>query len=203
MRIGVVDYKAGNLTSVVSALNFLKADYFVSDNPQELMDADKIIFPGVGEASYAMNILKNAKLDVMLSDFIASGRKVLGICLGAQIVFSFSEENETKCLGFVEGRVEKFPDIKGFKIPHMGWNNVKYSEGSKLFSNIPQNSSFYFVHSYYMKPLNSADTSGLTDYCMEFTSAVERENIFAVQFHPEKSGTVGLKLLENFINMER
>ena len=199
--IGVVDYEAGNLKSVEAALAFVGAEFFISSDPEKLSGADKLIFPGVGEAAHAMGILTSKGLDLVLKDFAASGKPLFGICLGSQILFEHSEESDTPCLGILPGRVKLFsPDMK-LKIPHMGWNTLKHSN-HPLFKGIPQEKSFYFVHSYYVEAANPEDVIGTSDYGIEFTAAIARGNVMATQFHPEKSGEWGLKILKNFMELE-
>lgn len=200
-RVGVVDYAAGNLTSVETALKRLGADFAVSGLPDELDRTERLIFPGVGEARAAMRELEKRRLDGFLRRYVASGRPVLGICIGCQIVLSLSEENETPCLDIVPGRVRRFPYDMGLKVPHMGWNEVRQRGVSPLFDGIPDGSSFYFVHSYYPQPERQEETIGTTDYGIEFVSAFSRNNLYAVQFHPEKSGELGIRLLSNFLSI--
>jgi len=198
--IGVVDYKAGNLKSVDSALSFHGADFIISDDPDKLLKCDKMIFPGVGEAKSAMEVLKMSGLGDAVKAFAESGKPLLGICLGAQIVFDSSEERATECLGLIPGKVKKFPSDMGLKVPHMGWNTIQHS-GIKLFTGIKQDSSFYFVHSYYIEAESDKNVSASCDYGLNFTAAAVKDNILACQFHPEKSGESGLKILENFIKL--
>lgn len=200
-RVAVVDYAAGNLTSVETALRRIGASFFVSGDPEELEKSGRLIFPGVGEARAAMRELGNRGLDAFLRPYVASGRPVLGICIGCQIILSSSEENETQCLDIVPGRVRRFPPTKGMKVPHMGWNEVMQRGDSPLFRGIPDRSSFYFVHSYYPEPRRGEDTIGTTEYGIEFVSAYAKENLYAVQFHPEKSGEWGIRLLSNFLEI--
>lgn len=199
MKIGIVDYNAGNLTSVVSALNFIGAEYIVSSEYSVLMACDKLLFPGVGEAAWAMDQLSERELEVTLYEFKKSGKPILGICLGSQIIMDYSEESDTKCLGLVPGSTKLFPNNMGLKIPHIGWNTVEHS-GEGIFKGIPIDASFYFVHSYYVEPRDKKHVIGVTNYGMDFCSSVQFENITAFQFHPEKSGEVGLQLLRNFVN---
>jgi len=199
-RIGVIDYKAGNLKSVETALQYIKADFFTSANPEQLMTASRLIFPGVGDAQAAMQVLKESGMDTLIKTFFASGKPILGICLGTQIVFESSEERNAQCLGIVPGVAARFPLKPGFKIPHMGWNQVKQTGQCALFEGITDNTSFYFVHSYYPLPADKSISIGETDYIINFTSAIHYKNLWAVQFHPEKSGIPGLKMLENFIH---
>ncbi len=197
--IAVVDYDAGNLKSVETALEKLGADFFISSDPGRLAGADKMIFPGVGEAAQAMKRLKDTSLDKVIRDFAASGKPLFGICLGSQILFDHSEESDTPCLGILPGKVRQFSADMGLKIPHMGWNTLKHSN-HPLFKDLPQERSFYFVHSYYVDPADKADVIGTSDYGIDFTAAVARGNVMATQFHPEKSGEWGLQILKNFIS---
>lgn len=200
--VGVLNYEAGNLTSVETALRHLGADYLVSADPEELGACSRLIFPGVGEARAAMRALHAAGLDRFLREYAASGAPLLGICLGCQIVLESTEENETECLGIVSGRSLRFPGGAGLKIPHMGWNSVRHGGAHPLFKDIPEETSFYFVHSYYPTLADRCWEIGATDYGITFTSAFARANLFAVQFHPEKSGRWGLQMLDNFLAIE-
>jgi len=201
--IAVVDYQAGNLKSVETALRYLGADFFISSDPDLILKSDKVIFPGVGEARHAMEVLSARGLDDALISFAASGKPLFGICLGCQILQDFSEERDSSLLGIIPGDVRLFPGDMNLKIPQIGWNTVSH-DSSLLFEGIPQESSFYFVHSYYLSVKLSDGTdspwvAGLSDYGIPFAAAVHRDNIWATQFHPEKSGPKGLKLLQNFV----
>lgn len=196
--IAVVDYDAGNLKSVETALEKLGADFFISSDPEKLASADKMIFPGVGEAAQAMKRLKETSLDKVVKDFAVSGKPLFGICLGAQILFDHSEESDTACLGILPGKVRLFSSDMGLKIPHMGWNTLKHNNHA-LYKDLPQDKSFYFVHSYYIEAADSEDVIGTSDYGIDFCASVARNNVMATQFHPEKSGEWGLKILKNFI----
>ncbi len=199
MLTGVVDYEAGNLRSVETALSHLGVRYRVSADPEELLRSDRLIFPGVGEASAAMGVLRQGKLDEAIRDFFRSGKPMLGICLGAQITLSRSEERDVECIGLVAGSARLFPGGPGLKVPHMGWNAVRHDGRHPVFRGIPDGAAFYFVHSYYPSPDDPADTIAESDHGIRFTAAFARDNFTAVQFHPEKSGPVGLRLLENFL----
>ena len=201
--VGIVNYEAGNLRSVETALKYLGVDYFISNNPKKLSNADRMIFPGVGEAKTSMQVLEKTGLGKAVVEFAQSGRPLLGICLGCQIFFDYSEERNTKCLGLIPGVVKKFSKDLNLKIPHMGWNQVLHKNRHPVFSGIKENASFYFVHSFYPFLSDVAYEVGSTEYEISFTSAAARDNIVATQFHPEKSGEDGLKLLENFINWEK
>lgn len=203
--IGIIDYNAGNITSVEHALEFLKAPYILSKNPRDLENVDKVIFPGVGDAAYAMNQLKNTGFDSFLKDFSASGKPLMGICLGSQIVFDYSDEGDTPCLGLLKGNIvhmSKFDELEKdslIKIPHMGWNNVvRINGGSSLLDGVGENADFYFVHSYVIQPEDSSIIKGYADYGIKVPAVISKDNITVFQFHPEKSGAAGLKILENF-----
>ena len=201
--ICVVDYEAGNMRSVETALHHLGADFRISGRPEDVLAADKVIFPGVGEARQAMGVLSSAGLDDALREFAATGKPLFGICLGCQILQDHSEERDTDLLGLIPGNVRLFPRSEGCKVPQIGWNTVTH-DGSVLFDGIPQDSSFYFVHSYYLSTalVDGSDSPwvcGRSEYGIPFAAAVHRENVWATQFHPEKSGPKGLKLLSNFI----
>lgn len=200
--VGVVDYNAGNLKSVETALHFLKTDFFISSHPGDFFKANKLIFPGVGDAQAAMQVLHDTGLGEAIREFYNSGKPILGICLGCQIILTYSEERSTHCLDLIKGQVVRFPSTPGFKVPHMGWNQVLHLNRHPIFNNIPEKSSFYFVHSYFPKPDNDELIAGETDYAVRFASAIQKNNLFAVQFHPEKSGKKGLMLLSNFLKWE-
>jgi imidazole glycerol-phosphate synthase subunit HisH len=200
MKIGILDYEAGNLKSVETALACLGADYFSDNDPDKLMKADKIIFPGVGEADQAMRTLKKYKLDSFLHDFTRKGNPILGICLGYQILLDHSEESDTECVGLIPGKVVRFPENLKLKVPHMGWNTVEFLKNPVLFRDIPEQTSFYFVHSYFADLIGTDYALTATEYGIRFSSGIISGNIAAFQFHPEKSGKFGLMLLDNFIN---
>ena len=192
MKVVIIKYNAGNIRSVLFALERIGVNAIVTDDHDEIRSADRVIFPGVGEASSAMNYLKQKGLDVLIRSLT---QPVLGICLGMQLMCSFSEENNTTCLGIFEEKVKLFP-VNGFKIPQIGWNNITHLK-SNLFRGITENAYMYFVHSYYVEKCD--DAIALTNYVSEYSSAVQKNNFYAVQFHPEKSGEEGQKILENFI----
>lgn len=197
MKTGIVDYKAGNLKSIENVLEYLKADFIISDKPELLMNCDKLIFPGVGEAGSAMAELKRAGLDHMMREFFKSGKLILGICLGCQIILDRSEEGNVDCLGLVPGEVRKFPSGK-LKVPEIGWNNIKKVADSYILKGIPDDSAVYFVHSYYPY-VEERYAAASTCYIVPFYSILDHENITAVQFHPERSGKTGIKMIENFL----
>jgi glutamine amidotransferase len=189
----VIKYNAGNIHSVRIALERLGLTPQVTDKPELINKSDKVIFPGVGEASSAMAYLKERHLDKMLLEL---KMPVLGICLGLQLMCRHSEENDTDCLGIFDSTVRQFPPKN--KVPHMGWNTITRLKGS-LFKDIVENSYVYFVHSYFAEI--TSRTTANTDYILDFSSALAKDNFFAVQFHPEKSGLVGEKILKNFLDL--
>ncbi len=201
--IGVVDYRAGNLTSVARALAYLGRECIVTSDPRILDGASHIIFPGVGAAGTAMANLREQGLDVWLRQWAAEGKPLLGICLGTQVIFEYSEEDDAGCLGIVPGTVRRFPGElqaggQRLKVPHMGWNSVAFCIDHPVFSGLAEGAEFYFVHSYYPAPSAEGWVAGWTEYGIRFSAAVARGNLVAVQFHPEKSGRPGLTILENF-----
>ncbi|OPY90001.1 MAG: Imidazole glycerol phosphate synthase subunit HisH 1 [Syntrophus sp. PtaU1.Bin208] len=201
--IAIIDYQAGNLTSVYRALRWLKQDCQITRADEVLDGASHIIFPGVGAAGEAMAHLRQTGLDKTIVRLAREGKPLLGICLGTQIIFDYSEENDTPCLGILPGEVKRFPDDLAYdgmrlKIPHMGWNSVSFRGDHPVFRGIPTNAEFYFVHSFFPRPKREENVLGTTSYGIDFSSAVGSKNVVAVQFHPEKSGRPGLMLLENF-----
>lgn len=197
----VVDYEAGNLRSVETALSALGVRYVVSGDPEVVRRAGRVVVPGVGEARACMGVLRERGLDEALREVVERGGPFLGICIGCQLVLEFSEERETDTLGFLRGRVVRFPSLPGLKVPHMGWNGVEQVKPHPLFEGIPSGASFYFVHSYYPVPEEKESIVATTEYGVRFASAFAKDNLFAVQFHPEKSGPYGLRLLENFFSL--
>jgi glutamine amidotransferase len=202
--IAVIDYGMGNLRSVSKALEQVttsKIRVEVTSDPRRICEADRIVFPGVGAIRDCMYELRRLSLDTTVAQ-CAADRPFLGICLGMQALFEFSEENQgTPCLGLLPGQVRHFDstDDRSFKVPHMGWNQVHQERTHPLWHNIPQDSRFYFVHSYYAVPSKLSLVAGYTNYSIPFASALARDNIFVVQFHPEKSQRLGLQLLANFL----
>jgi len=195
MNIVIIKYNAGNIRSVLFALERIGVEALVTDDPQLIQKADKVIFPGVGEASSAMTHLRDRKLDLLIRDL---KQPVLGICLGMQLLCTHSEENDTVCLGIFKERVKKFipgPEEQ-LKVPQIGWNNL-YDLKTELFSTVPENSYCYFVHSYYA---DLGDTTiAKTNYVQPYSSALHKNNFYGVQFHPEKSAGTGERILKNFI----
>lgn len=206
--ISIIDYKAGNLTSVRRALDRLSIPCRITRDPEQVLQSDRVIFPGVGAAGEAMKTLQSEGLDQAIRAFFLSGRPLLGICLGTQVILDYSEENRTACLGILAGQVVRFPsphlDAAGgtLKIPHMGWNQVAWAREHPLIRSIPRQSSFYFVHAYYPVPKDSQCILGTTSYGLDFPSALAYRNLVALQFHPEKSGPPGLALLKAFSEWE-
>ena len=201
----IIDYGAGNLTSVLLALKSLGDDPVISGDPALLEQADRIIFPGVGSAASGMLGLKQKNLDAALKKCCMRNKPILAICLGMQMLLEFSEEDGgVNGLGLFPGNVKlfKFPPEQRIKVPHMGWNTVRQNKHA-LWKNIPDDSAFYFVHSYYVSADNASDVAGITEYgSFEFVSAVAGKNLFATQFHPERSGETGLQLLKNFLEWD-
>lgn len=198
--IAIIDYGAGNLHSVKNALDFLGADNIVTGNKKEILSADKVILPGVGAFGDAMKCLEESGLTKTVKAVAESGKPFLGICLGLHLLFEESEESpNVKGLGIFKGKIVKIPDNGGLKIPHMGWNNIHITKDSKILKNIGDEPYVYFVHSYYVEAEDSSVVSAYTEYGQRLDIAVERDNVFATQFHPEKSGDTGMEILKNFI----
>jgi len=202
--IGIIDYLAGNLTSVARALSYLGYKCFISSDIKELKKAERIIFPGVGAAKSAIESLKNFGLDEFLKESFLNGIPIFGICLGTQIIFDFSEEDGgTQTLGLIKGKVIKFPQPlvwmdEKLKVPHMGWNKVNWIKPHPVFEGLDPDYEYYFVHSYFGIPENKDVICGITFYGINFVSAIAYKNLVAVQFHPEKSGKPGLQILKQF-----
>ena len=198
--IAIIDYGAGNLHSVKNALDFLGADNIVTGNKEEILSADKVILPGVGAFGDAMKCLEESGLTKTVKAVAESGKPFLGICLGLHLLFEESEESpNVKGLGIFKGKIVKIPDNGSLKIPHMGWNNIHITKDSKILKNIGSEPYVYFVHSYYVEAEDSSVVSAYTEYGQRLDIAVEQGNVFATQFHPEKSGDTGMEILKNFI----
>jgi glutamine amidotransferase len=205
--IAVVDYGMGNLRSVEQAVRKVApgASVVVTGEPDVIASAARVVFPGQGAAPDCMREIRARHLDRVIAGVLGEGKPFLGICMGLQVLFEHSEEGDTPCLGLFKGPVKRFAsglrDAQGckLKVPHMGWNQVHHGE-HPLWDGIAQDARFYFVHSYYVKPSDAALAQGSSDYPSPFVCAVAKDNLFAVQFHPEKSAAAGLKLLQNFVN---
>jgi imidazole glycerol-phosphate synthase subunit HisH len=195
MKTVIIKYNAGNIRSVIFALERLGVNASVSDDEAEIRSADKIIFPGVGEASTAMHYLREHKLDKLI---VSLKQPVLGICLGMQLMCEYSEEGNTPCLGIFNKRVKKFQGDEQHKVPQIGWNNI-YELRSGLMSGIPDKAYMYFVHGYYVE--KGENTIATTNYITEYSSALNKNNFYAAQFHPEKSAAAGEKVIENFLKL--
>ncbi len=220
--IGIVDYKAGNIKSLERALEAIKAPFILSDKAGDFKDCDRLIFPGVGDASYSMKQLKATGFDSFLKDWAACGKPLMGICLGSQIIFEYSQEGDTECLGLLKGKIISLSQLwkerqadenekkelgheiyeHHLKTPHMGWNDVTFCNNpSHLLGGVKSGSDFYFVHSYVIQPQDPLVIKGYASYGTMIPAVIEKDNIIAFQFHPEKSGKTGLKLLKNFADL--
>ena len=200
--IAMIDYDAGNIKSVEKALQFLGQEPVVTRDKETLLQAEKVIVPGVGAFGDAMGKMHQYGLVEVLREIAAKGTPLLGICLGLQLFFESSEETPgVEGLGLLPGKIVRIPDKEGFKIPHMGWNSIQINPASRLLKGIEEGAYVYFVHSYYLQAENEADVAATTDYVVNIHAAAEHENIFATQFHPEKSGEIGLRILKNFIEL--
>ena len=195
--IVIIDYESGNLRSVARAVERTGVTPNVTSDSAALNSADGVILPGVGSGPAAMAALQSRGLVQPLLDYIAGGRPFLGVCLGLQLLLDATDEGDAECLGLAPGRVRRLPE--GPKVPHMGWNTVRFQRPHPLWEGIPQDSHFYFVHSYYADPEERSNVAGLTEYGVEFCSIYARDNVVATQFHPEKSGDNGLRIYANFV----
>ena len=201
--IAVIDYDAGNLKSVEKALIFLGETPVITRDREELLAADKVILPGVGAFGDAMDRLHQYGLVDVIKEIVKKGIPFLGICLGLQLMFESSEESPgVEGLGLLPGKILKIPETPGMKVPHMGWNSLKIDPNSRLFKGIPDGSYVYFVHSYYLKAQDEKIVTATTEYGTHIHASVESGNLFACQFHPEKSSHVGLQILKNFAKLE-
>ncbi len=201
--VSIIDYKAGNLTSVKRALDFLGIQNIITPDADLLRKSERIVFPGVGNAASAMPVIRERGIDEALRESYVLGTPILGICLGTQIILSHSEEGDTECLGLIKGFVKKFSfDDKSLKIPHMGWNEITIRQSHYLLKDVSPGTQLYFVHSYYPEPDDEAMVYATASYGIEFPCAIGRHNLFAAQFHPEKSGPAGLSILRNFASWE-
>lgn len=200
--IAILDYDAGNIKSVEKAVAYLGEEGIITRDKDIILSSDKVILPGVGSFGDAMNKLSEYKLCDVIYDVVDSGKPFLGICLGLQLLYKESEESPGAAgLGILEGRIKRIPDKESLKVPHIGWNSLDIRKDAKLFKGVPDNSYVYFVHSYYLEADNLEDVVATTEYSAHIHASVEHENVFACQFHPEKSSEVGLKILKNFIDL--
>ena len=197
IKLVVIDYQSGNLRSVARALESVGVAPLVTGDPAQLTNADAVVFPGVGSGPAAMAALQERGLVEPLREYVASGRPFLGVCLGLQLLLERTGEGDARCLGVIPGEVKRLPG--GLKVPHMGWNSVQLGAEHPVLQGIPQGSHFYFVHSYYAAPDDSTWVTGTTDYGILFCSLYAKGNLVATQFHPEKSGPLGLRIYENFV----
>lgn len=197
--IAIIDYNAGNLKSVEKALHFLEQPCVITRDRSEILAADHVILPGVGAFGDAMEQLKKYELDKVIREVAEQNKPLLGICLGLQLLFESSEESPgVEGLHILDGQVLRIPDKEGLKIPHIGWNSLSYPNQGRLFAGIPEDAYVYFVHSYYLKAADPSIVCATTEYGTHIHAAVEKGNVFACQFHPEKSSSTGLKILKNF-----
>ncbi len=201
--IAIIDYDAGNIKSVEKALQFLGEEAVITRDKEVILNADHVILPGVGAFGDAMQKLNSYGLVDVIREAAEKGTPFLGICLGLQLLFESSEESPgVEGLGILKGKVCRIPDGDGLKIPHIGWNSLKYPNPGRLYQGIPENSYVYFVHSYFLKAEEEAIVTASTEYGTLIHASVEKGNVFACQFHPEKSSTVGLAILKNFVALE-
>lgn len=200
--ISILDYDAGNIKSVEKAFRCLGEDAVITRDKDRILESDKIVLPGVGAFGDAMGKLRAYGLDQVIYEAVDKKIPFLGICLGLQLLFEKSDETPgVTGLGILSGEIVRIPDEEGLKIPHMGWNSIKIREGARLFSGIPQDAYVYFVHSYYLRAQREEDVAATTEYATHIHASVEHDNVFACQFHPEKSGETGLRILKNFVEL--
>ena len=201
--IAIIDYDAGNIKSVEKALNYLGEEAIITRDHDEIINSDKVILPGVGAFADAMEKIRHYGLEETIHEVVEKNIPFLGICLGLQLMFESSDEGPgVKGLGLLPGKILRIPKSGDLKIPHMGWNNIKVKEDSRLFKGLPENPYVYFVHSYYLHAEEPGIVTATTDYSTCIHASVEKGNLFACQFHPEKSSTVGLQILKNFAGVE-
>ena len=200
--VAIIDYDAGNIKSVEKALLHLGEEVIITRDREQILNSDKVILPGVGAFGDAMEKLRSYGLDKVIYEVVERKIPFLGICLGLQLLFEKSDETPgVKGLGILPGEILRIPDKEGIKIPHMGWNSVKIKENARIFKDVPQDSYVYFVHSYYLKAGREEDVAATTEYSTLIHAAVEHDNVFACQFHPDKSSEIGLKILKNFVEL--
>ena len=200
--IAIIDYDAGNIKSVEKAMDLLGQESVVTADPEEIFRADKVILPGVGAFGDAMENLRRTGLDDVIRQVARKGTPFLGICLGLQLLFERSDEAPgVEGLGILRGEILRIPDKEGLKIPHMGWNSLHLEHGGRLFRGVEEGAYVYFVHSYYLKAAEEEIVKASTEYSVHIHASVEKDNVFACQFHPEKSSDVGLSILKNFVEL--
>lgn len=200
--IAIIDYDAGNIKSVEKALQKLGQEVIITRDAEEILSADKVILPGVGAFGDAMHNLRKYGLDQVIYQVVENKTPFLGICLGLQLLFEKSDESVgAKGLGILQGEICRIPDKEGLKIPHMGWNSLHLQHDGRLFAGLPEDSYVYFVHSYYLKAEDESIVKATTEYSTHIHASVEQGNVFACQFHPEKSSDVGLQILRNFVEL--
>lgn len=201
--IAIIDYGAGNLQSVKKALDYIGAPNIISKDAGQICSASHVILPGVGSFGDAMACMDQSGLTQTVREMALSGKPFLGICLGLHLLFDSSEESPgVKGLGVLPGRIKKFPDNMGLKVPHMGWNSIRFTQSQGIFRGLPEGSYVYFVHSYYLSAARETDVAANCNYGIDFQCAVQRDNLCATQFHPEKSAETGLQILRNFAQMK-
>ena len=202
--VAIIDYDAGNIKSVEKAIQFLGEEVIITRNPDEILSASRVILPGVGAFGDAMEKLHNYGLVPVIQEVVKRKIPFLGICLGLQLLFEKSEESPgVEGLGILQGEIKRIPDKDDLKIPHIGWNSLKYPNSGRLYEGITEDSYVYFVHSYYLEAKEPEIVMASTEYGTYIHASVEKDNVFACQFHPEKSSTVGLKILENFLKISK
>ena len=200
--VAIIDYDAGNIKSVEKAMKLLKQEVVVTRDPETILSADKVILPGVGSFGDAMGKIRQYDLEKVIHEVVERRIPFLGICLGLQLLFERSEESPgVQGLGILKGEILRIPETEGLKVPHMGWNSLELSGDGRLFRGIPEDAYVYFVHSYYLKAEEPEIVTARTDYGTEIHASVEKGQIFACQFHPEKSNDVGLRILKNFVEL--
>lgn len=198
----IIDYDAGNIKSVEKALKYLQEETIVTRDREEILGAEKIILPGVGAFGDAMEKIRGYGLETVIREAVERNIPFLGICLGLQLLFERSDEAPgVEGLGVLEGEIVRIPESLGLKIPHMGWNSLEFPNSGRLFRNLPEKPYVYFVHSYYLRAKEESIVTAVTEYSTKIHASVERGNLFACQFHPEKSGDTGLQILKNFLEI--
>lgn len=200
--VAIIDYDAGNIKSVEKALHYLGEEAVITRDRDTILEADRVILPGVGAFGDAMEKLRTYELDKVIQEVVAQNTPFLGICLGLQLLFESSEESEgVEGLGILKGKVVRLPEESDLKIPHIGWNSLKYPNPGRLFTGIAEDSYVYFVHSYYLQAKDPSIVTATTEYGTLIHASVEQGNVFACQFHPEKSSEVGMQILKNFLTI--